>query len=54
MKLSTLIDGRQRKGKAECKNRNSVISNDRVISLSNFCNCKLVRSIPLKVLKINK
>ena len=52
MKLDILIDGYQRS--AECKNRNSITSNYRVIPLPKFCNNKLVRSISLKVLKINK
>ena len=34
---------------AECKNRNSIPSNYRIISLSNVCNSKLVQSISLKV-----
>ena len=39
---------------AECKKRNSITSNFRVISLFNFCNSKIVQSMSLKVLKVMK
>ena len=35
-------------------NRNSITNNYRIVALPNFCNRKFVRSISLKVLKINK
>ena len=49
MKLDTLIEGYQRK--CECKNCSSITSNNRVISLPNFGNNWLVRSISLKVFR---
>ena len=49
MKLDTLIDGHWRKRRVQ--EHNSCTSYYRVISLSNFCDSKLVRSISLKVLK---
>ena len=51
MKLNTLIDGYQMKCRVQELTLSQVI---RVISLPNFCNYKLVRSISQKVLKISK
>ena len=47
MKHDTLMDGHQRKCRVQ--DRNYITSNYRIISLSNFCNSKLVQSISLKV-----
>ena len=52
MKLDTLVDGNQRKCRVQ--EGYSITSNYRVISHPNFCNSKLVSSISLKVLKMNK
>ena len=51
MKLDTLKVIREN---AECKKRHSFTSNDRVASLPNFSNNKLVQSTSLEILKINK
>ena len=52
MKLNKYID-RRPIVEVQSARTITIASNFRVISLSNFCNSKIVRSLSLKVLKIN-